>query len=90
MEAMGCGIPSLVTEVCGMPELVTLENGFIVSHNPSPEEVAETIINYSIKPHDEICKMRKNARNTCEERYHANNNFNDFALRILRIIDNSF
>ena len=44
MEALSCDIPIVATNVGGNSEIVTEENGCLVSANPQPKEVADAIL----------------------------------------------
>jgi glycosyltransferase involved in cell wall biosynthesis len=72
MEAMSAGIPAIVTDAGGMPELVSDKCGYVVSHNPSAEEVAETIINYNKLSYSLKIKLRimaqENTKKLCDEK----------------------
>ena len=37
MEALSCGIPAIATAVGGNPEIVSEQNGILLSANPSPQ-----------------------------------------------------
>ena len=44
MEALSCGIPAIATAVGGNPEIVSEQNGILLSANPSPDDVAEALL----------------------------------------------
>ncbi|MBK8782825.1 MAG: glycosyltransferase [Anaerolineales bacterium] len=44
MEAISCGIPILATAVGGNVEIDTKQNGWLLSPNPTPEEIATALI----------------------------------------------
>ena len=43
MEAQSCGIPVIATAVGGTPEIVSPENGILLSANPSPEKIRDAV-----------------------------------------------
>lgn len=46
MEAASFGIPCIATDVGGIPEIVSEENGTLLSADPTPEEVAQAITDF--------------------------------------------
>jgi colanic acid/amylovoran biosynthesis glycosyltransferase len=89
MEAISCGIPILATAVGGNKEIVSARNGFLVSENPAPDEVASRILSLIDNPED-MNKKRIGSRRIWETRYNAQRNFSEFAqtLRSLRMNNN--
>lgn len=73
MEAASCDVPSVATNVGGTSEIVNEETGILVSENPTPNEVAEAILN--------IEKNRENyaPREFWSKNYMAEKNYEQFA-----------
>lgn len=79
MEAFSFGIPALVTDVGGCPEMITHgENGYLLSKNFSDEE----LVNALHLARKECNAMRENAFTTWETQFKAETNFRIFS-RIL-------
>ncbi len=86
MEAMSFGIPIIATAVGGTPEIVKDGyNGFLVSQNPTPEELAKTISRFISLSDEENKQMRKNAYKTWFEEYNAEKNYKAFVNKIVNI-----
>jgi glycosyltransferase involved in cell wall biosynthesis len=85
MEAISCGIPVIATAVGGNPEIVSEQNGCLVSANPKPEEVADAIFSLIDNPSIAMLK-RIESRKVWESRFNADVNFSKFAkkLRLIR------
>lgn len=83
MEAMSVGIPVIATNVGGVSEIVTNENGYLMHKNSSINEIAETISHY-YKRNDKST-LRTNARRTWEHSYNASKNYIDFCKLIKKI-----
>ena len=85
MEAMSCGIPVIATNVGGSSEIVNIDNGYLLSSNPLPAEVAEAISTFYHLNLEEKNKKRLAAYNTWEENYNAKKNYTQFAEEILSL-----
>ncbi len=86
MEAISCGIPILATAVGGNVEIDTKQNGWLLSPNPTPEEIATALISI----HDNVVdteEKRKGSFHLWQEKYNAERNFQEFAelLRQVRL-----
>lgn len=81
MEAISCGIPVIATNVGGNPEIVTSRNGFLLSPDPAPEEIALALLQMcdNLKM---VNKMREESRKVWQESYNASDNFRHFAERL--------
>ena len=86
MEALSYKIPVIATGVGGTPEIVKDGyNGFLLSADATPEEVAENIKKYYFLPGEEKLKMRENAFRTWDEEYNAEKNYKDFVKSIMNL-----
>ena len=84
MEAVSCGIPIIATEVGGNVEVVSERNGFLLSANPSPEEIANMLFKVCDQ-HEEMLKKRQGSREVWQERYNEMTNFEAFAQKLVEI-----
>ena len=82
MEAMSYGIPCVGTAVGGTPEIINKENGYLLSINPTADEVASKIEKFQQLSIEDKEKKRKAAYATWEDKYNADKNYNDFIERI--------
>ncbi len=80
MESMSFGIPVIGTDVGGVREIVQNgENGFLLSAEAPPQEVADAILQYAQLPFSEKCALRTKAYAFWENNYNAEKNFGHFA-----------
>lgn len=77
MEAISCGLPVIATRVGGNPEIVSQENGILLSPNADPQEIATALFELIDKP-TETKKRRKMSRKLWSRTYDADRNFSDF------------
>ena len=84
MEAISCGIPIVATAVGGNVEVVREKNGFLLSANPTPDEVADSLLS--------VCdnlglwlEKRQGSREVWQERYNETTNFEAFAQKLVEI-----
>lgn len=87
MEAISCGIPILATSVGGNVEIVTKQNGWLLSPNPPLEEIAAALIDIHDKVEDTVEK-RTGSFHVWQEKYNAAKNFQEFAS-ILKQVRNA-
>jgi len=66
-EAMACGKPTLVTNVGGMPEIVTEKTSFVINYK-SPQDIKENIL-YFYQNETEKKRMGQAARQHIEREY---------------------
>jgi glycosyltransferase involved in cell wall biosynthesis len=84
MEAISCGIPVIATAVGGNVEVVREKNGFLLSQNPTPDEIADALLN--VCDHREVwLEKRKGSRDVWQERYNEMTNFEAFAQALVEI-----
>lgn len=84
MEAISCGIPVLATSVGGNVEIATKQNGWLLSPNPTPEEIAAALIDI----HDNVVgtqEKRKGSFEVWQEKYNAERNFQEFAVLLRQV-----
>ena len=79
MEAFSFSIPVIATDVGGTSEIVTSENGFLISEDFEPKEVS-SIIN-TIKKED-YKSMRLKAYETWYKNFRAENNYKNLIKKI--------
>ncbi len=86
MEAMSFGIPGCGTNVGGVAEIISNDyNGFLLSADPAPEEIAESFVEYSRLSVNAKNQLRANARTTWEENYNAEKNYHAFFAELLQL-----
>lgn len=85
MEAFSFGIPALATGVGGTPEIVNQDCGWLLSENPSSEEIAESLLKCIDDPSALISK-RKAARKMWFDEYNADVNFERFAQTLKTMV----
>ena len=83
-EAISYGIPVVATNVGGNAEIVSDQNGVLLSPNPTADEVAQAI---SSMVDNTLANERKKtgSYNVWQERYNAENNFQTFASDLAKI-----
>jgi glycosyltransferase involved in cell wall biosynthesis len=85
MEAQSYGIPVIAPAVGGIPDIVSPSvNGFLLTANPSPQEVAGAIRRLTAPPTE---SMRRASREVAATRFNAAVNFRTFAERIRALLD---
>ena len=85
MEALSCGIPAIATAVGGNPEIVSGQNGILLNADPSPDDVAEALLEMLDNP-EETARKRAASRTVWQEEYDAARNFDVFAKRLKAIM----
>jgi glycosyltransferase involved in cell wall biosynthesis len=87
MEAQSCSIPVIATAVGGNSEIVSNENGLLLSKNPSPTEIANTI--YKLLNDPNILNGRKmKSYQTWFDKYNSEKNFRLFVQELIKEIEN--
>lgn len=75
MEAFSMGIPAIGTRVGGIPELIEDgKTGFLLPANPTPQQIADSIVKYIALSYDEKLKMSNAAYMGWKERFDAREN----------------
>lgn len=85
MEAVSSGIPVIATSVGGNKEIVGDRNGILLGENPSPQDIADSVLKLINNPQT-TSVMREESRKVWMERYNADANYAAFAktLRAIR------
>lgn len=87
VEAYAHGIPAIATAVGGIPEIVSNENGVLLSQNPSAEEIADAIKAMSELKDAEYTIMCQNAYDCWKKDFVASENAARFAEKLLKICE---
>ncbi len=83
MEAMSFGIPVLATNVGGTSEIVIDGyNGYLIDKNSCIEEISKGIRKVLLMNQTDCLRLRENARHTWEQKYFADDNYNEFYTEI--------
>ena len=77
MEAMSFGIPIILSNVGGNPEMVVNQSGILLSKDPTPNEISKALQNL-ISSSKLSKKLKTNSLKTWKDKYCANKNFNIF------------
>jgi len=84
MEAASFGIPIISTDVGGVHELVSNDNGLLLPNDVSPEQIAKSITNF-ISENGHISK-RQVIKEAWRNRFSAQVNYSDFASRLSELL----
>lgn len=85
MEAESCGIPIIATSVGGNQEIVNHRLGKLINENPSPEMIAQSIIEL-ISNSEILTKMRSESIKNWENHYNAKKNYRLFSRQLLYLL----
>jgi glycosyltransferase involved in cell wall biosynthesis len=83
IESISHGIPVMGTAVCGIPEIVNKQTGFIIPLDFDPADISRIITDYSLRSADEKAALRKSARTFYEKTFDADIVFNSFIKKYL-------
>jgi glycosyltransferase involved in cell wall biosynthesis len=83
-EAISCGIPVIATAVGGNPEIVSEQNGILLSPDPQPDEIAAALLKIWDDP-ALAGRLRRGSRQVWQTSYNAQVNFRVFAERLKSI-----
>lgn len=84
MEAQSAGIPVIATAVGGTSEIVNSINGFLLSPDPSDEEISDAIFNvYSHR--EEWKEKRALSRKNWQENFKAETNYRQFGEEVISL-----
>lgn len=78
MEAISFGIPVTGCNVCGVPEIVAKETGFLWDVNFDPKQVIQQLEEYFNSSNEVQEKLRSSVRNYWNEYFNANKNYKTF------------
>lgn len=84
MEAISCSIPVVATAVGGNKEIVSGENGALLSQHPEPIEIAEAIESVCLSPKNRLA-LREGSRAMWDAKYNAGKNYMDYANRLIEL-----
>jgi len=88
MECMSVGVPALATDVDGNSEIVVDGyNGYLLQKQPTPQAIANSLMNVIELKEERKQLLKKNALNTWSTKYNATSNYDKFA-RILNALIN--
>ena len=82
MEAMSFGIPCIGTNVGGVNEIITHENGFLLDVNFKTDELANIIVDYASENGLDRLKYKEGAISTFENRFQLKKNMEVFIKAI--------
>jgi glycosyltransferase involved in cell wall biosynthesis len=89
MEAMSFSIPVIGTNVGGVSEIIEDgKNGYLLSANPSTNEIIEKLSQLYHMKEDDYFNMRKNAYNTWENKFNADSNYSELIYNIKQLSRN--
>jgi glycosyltransferase involved in cell wall biosynthesis len=81
MEAISCGIPVIATAVGGNVEIVSDQNGVLLSKEPTAEEISSALFYFIDRP-EEARRKRAGSRKMWQTQYNAQINFPAFAEKL--------
>ena len=84
MEAMSFGIPIILSNVGGNPEMVVNQSGILLSKDPTPIEISKALQNL-ISSSKLSKKLKTNSLKTWKDKYCANKNFNIFLKQVIKL-----
>jgi colanic acid/amylovoran biosynthesis glycosyltransferase len=84
MEAISCGLPIIATAVGGNTEIVSEHNGILLPPDPTPEQIAHTILAFIENP-EEALKKRKGSFQRWQDLYSVKDNTENFIRRLKEI-----
>lgn len=85
MEAFSFGVPAVGTDVGGIPEMINAGTGFLLSANPTPQEIAAAIAAYADAPAAKKTALRSNARQMWHASFYDKANHTRFASELEKL-----
>ena len=85
MEAMSYGIPCIGTNVGGVKEIITIENGFLLDVNFKTNILSKIIVEFAHKSKIERVKFIENSIIVFEDRFSQNKNYQSFISSIFEL-----
>lgn len=87
MEASAMGIPAIATDVGGTAEIIKNEkNGFLLSQDPSPKEIAAAIVNYTTLSNENKSEMRRQTYRIWQESFDAQRDAEKFVQKLEKLV----
>ncbi|MBL8152902.1 MAG: glycosyltransferase [Anaerolineae bacterium] len=84
MEAQSTGIPCIATDVGGNPEIVNNTNGVLLPAHPTPQEIAEALLQLASNQ-TSAAQKRAASKHTWNNHYNASRNYAAFVERIITL-----
>jgi len=84
-EAISFGIPVIATDVGGNSEIVTDQNGILLTPNPTPVEIAQALTHF-IHYDNKVLKMRKQSRKLFLQKYDSKKVYPEFIIYLSKLI----
>ncbi|MDI1355072.1 MAG: glycosyltransferase [bacterium] len=88
MEAISFGVPVMGTSICGVPEIVTKQTGFLIDKNFDPTEIAILIVKNHNNGALYLINFRNAIQNFYYEFFYAPKNHVFLAKQLLQISQN--
>jgi glycosyltransferase involved in cell wall biosynthesis len=88
MEAQSCSIPVIATAVGGNSEIVTNDNGLLLSENPEPREIANAIC-ILLNDRNLIRDKKKKSYENWYNNYNSEKNLQAFVKELSNILKNN-
>lgn len=85
LEAMAAGLPTIGTNVGGIPDFLNEDTGWLCEPE-SPESIAESVNRVLATPREEIERVTKNAARLVRERYNWDAVANDMRVLLEQVI----
>lgn len=86
MEALSVGIPAIATSVGGTPELVNDSNGALLPADPTPAQVADSLMRFAALGAEARQAKADQAVNTVTSRFNAERQYRQFAKTLLGLM----
>lgn len=86
MEALSFGIPIIASSVGGITEMIADSDNFLLSSNPTPDEIMNSIVNLSNLDNEKVIKLRNECRLMWEENYRASINCKKFVDMLIDVL----
>lgn len=84
MEAISFGIPVMGCNICGVPEIVTTQTGYLLEKEFSPKEAAQKILSHGALSLQDKKEFSKGVKNFWSKTFNAGNNYTTFINAVLK------
>ena len=84
-EAISYAIPIIATDVGGVSEIFSDKVGYLVSSNPTLEEIKEKILEYLFLNREKKEEIKKNCFRVWSENWNEETNYENFANKLLSL-----